>query len=121
MLTNAVFVLIGTAVLGTLLAAVRLHGPTRPPIPFVGLLHGALGATGLILVLVAPSRASAAQAGVGQFRQIAAVALVLAFLFGLWIFRARVARRTLSFGVVGVHALLAVTGVVVLGAYLFAG
>lgn len=122
MLTNAAFVLIAAVVLGSLLAVVQLQRPARPPIPwFVGLVHGGLGAAGLILMLLAPARAGAVQAGAGQFRQIAAIALVLAFLLGLWIFRTRVASRSLSFGVVGVHALLAITGVVLLGAYLAAG
>ncbi|MBV8455803.1 MAG: hypothetical protein JO122_04220 [Acetobacteraceae bacterium] len=46
---------------------------------------------------------------------------MLALMAGLWIFRARVSKRPLSFGVVGVHALLAIRGVVLLGAYLAAG
>lgn len=122
MLTVAAFVLIGAVVLGTLLAVVQLQRPAQPPIPwFVGGLHGAIGAAGLVLMLLAPVRASAAQAGAGPFRQIAAAVLVLALLVGLWILRTRIARRTLSFGMVGVHALLAITGVVLLGAYLAAG
>lgn len=122
MLTDAAFLLLAAAALGTLLAVVQLQRPTRPPIPWVvGLLHGAIGTVGVVLTLLAPARASAAQAGAGPFKQIAVVALALAFLFGLWIFRARVAARPLSFGVVGVHAMFAITGVVLLGAYLAAG
>lgn len=122
MLTNSAFVLIGAVVLGTLLAVVQLQRPARPPIPWaVGLLHGGVGAAGLALMLLAPARAAAADAGAGQFRQLAAAALVLALLIGLWILRSRLARRRLSFGVVGVHALCGITGVVLLGAYLAAG
>ncbi len=49
MLTNSAFVLIGAVVLGMLLAIVQLQRPSRPPIPWpVGVLHGAIGAAGLV-------------------------------------------------------------------------
>ena len=122
MLADAAYLLIGAATLGSLLAIVQLQRPVSPPIPwYVGALHGMIGAAGTILMLAAPARAAAAVAGAQGFRVIAAVLLVLALMAGLWIFRARVSKRPLSFGVVGVHALLAISGVVLLGAYLATG
>ncbi len=114
--------LIGAATIGALLAVVQLQRVASPPIPwYVGVVHGMIGASGTILMLAAPARAAAAAGGAQGFRVIAAVLLVLALMAGLWIFRARVTKRPLSFGVVGVHALLAISGVVLLGAYLATG
>lgn len=122
MLTDAVFILLAAAALGALLAVVQLQRPTAPPIPWpVGVVHGLLGATGFALMLLAPAIPSAALAGAGSFRAIAAVFLALALLAGLFILRARLGRKHLSFGVVGVHALLAISGVVLLAGYLLAG
>ena len=57
MLTDAAFLLLAAAALGTLLAVVQLQRPTRPPIPWVvGLLHGAIGTVGVVLTLLAPAR-----------------------------------------------------------------
>ncbi len=122
MLTDAAFVLIAAATFGALLSVVQLQRPKSPPIPWpVGVLHGLLGAAGLALMLLAPAASHAAEAGAGGFRIMAAVLLGLALLAGLLILRARLGRRRLSFTVVGVHALLAISGVVLLGAYLAAG
>ncbi len=122
MLASAAYLLIAAATIGALLAVVQLQGAARPPIPwFVGLVHGAIGAAGTIMLIVAPARAAASAGGAGGFREFAAVLLGLALLAGAWIFRSRVTRRPLSFGLVGVHALLAISGVVLLGAYLAAG
>jgi hypothetical protein len=122
MLADAAYLLIGAATIGALLAVVQLQHVASPPIPwYVGAVHGMIGASGTILMLAAPARAAAAAGGAQGFRAIAAVLLVLALMAGLWIFRARVTKRPLSFGVVGVHALLAISGVVLLGAYLATG
>lgn len=122
MLTNAAYVLIGAVTLGALLAVVQLQAVGKPPVPWpVAMLHGLLGIAGLTLMLLAPAASHAVQAGAGGFRAIAAVLLGLALLAGGLILRARIARRPLSFGLVGVHALLAISGVVLLGAYLAAG
>lgn len=122
MLTNAAFVLIGAVTLGALLAVVQLQATGKPPIPWpVAMLHGLLGMAGLALMLLAPAASHAVQAGAGSFRAIAAVLLGLALLAGVLILRVRIARRPLTFSLVGVHALLAISGVVLLGAYLAVG
>ncbi|HEY6431777.1 MAG TPA: hypothetical protein VIZ17_07310 [Acetobacteraceae bacterium] len=122
MLTDAAFVLIGAVTLGVLLAVVQLQALGKPPIPWpVAMLHGVTGAAGLVMVLAAPAGARGVETGTTGFRAIAVVLLVIALLVGGLILRARVARRRLSFTLVGVHALLAISGVVMLGAYLAAG
>jgi hypothetical protein len=119
MLADSAFILIAAATFGALLSVVQLQRPKSPPIPLpVGVLHGLLGATGLTLMLLAPAASNSSQAGAGGFRMMAAVLLGLALLMGLLILRARLGRRRLSFTVVGVHAFLAISGVVLLGAYL---
>jgi len=121
-LTDAAFVLIAALTFGALLAIVQLQATGKPPIPWpLAMLHGALGIAGLIMMLAAPAAAHAAETGTSAFRAIAATLLVLALLVGLMILRARIARRRLSFTLVGVHAMLAISGVVLLGAYLAAG
>jgi hypothetical protein len=121
-LADAAFVLIAALTFGALLAVVQLQPGGKPPIPWpVAMLHGALGLVGIILMLLAPAAPHAAEAGAAGFRAISAVLLGLALLAGLFILRVRVARRRLSFSLVGVHALLAISGVVLLGAYLAVG
>lgn len=122
MLTDAAFVLIGAVTLGALLAVVQLQAPGKPPISWaVAMLHGVLGAAGLAMVLAAPAAARGAETGTTGFRAVAVGLLVIALLLGVLILRARIARRRLSFTLVGVHALFAISGVVLLGAYLAVG
>ena len=122
MLADSAWLLIAAATIGALLAVVQLQRPARPPIPwYISVVHGLIGAAGTALMLAAPARAAAAATGAGAFRAIAAVLLLLALAAGLWILRSRITGHRLSFSVVGVHALLAISGVVLLGAYLAAG
>lgn len=120
MLTDAAFVLIGAVTLGALVAVVQLQAPGRPPIPWaVALLHGVLGAAGLAMVLAAPAVAhGGAATGTTGFRATAVVLLLVALGLGMLILWTRIRRRPLSFTLVGVHALFAISGVVMLGAYL---
>ncbi len=89
MLLLSFSVLVAAALLGSCLAA--LHLPTGkamlPGWP-LGLLHGLLGAAGLVMLLLAlrgPPRGEAM--GVGPFGRIAAVLLAMALLAGLAILR----------------------------------
>jgi hypothetical protein len=121
-LAASAVVLIAAAAFGVLLAIVQLRRADTPPVPLpVSGLHGLSGAIGLGLLLLAPRASHAAETGTGGFRSIAAVLLALALLAGLFILRARITRRPLSSGLVGVHAFLAISGVILLGAYLVAG
>jgi hypothetical protein len=121
MLTYSFLLLLAAVVLGAVLAIVQLRsaGP-RVPWP-AGALHALLGASGTAIAALAPAQAAAAQVGTGGFRGIGVVLLCLALAVGLVIIRGRILGRRLGSTVVGVHALLAISGVVVLGAYLAVG
>jgi hypothetical protein len=122
MLADAVLVLLAALALGAVLAIEQLRTAGAPRIPLpVGILHALLGTCGLSLAAFAPSEAAAAQAGAGGFRRIGAALLCLALAVGLVILRRRVLRHNLTTTLVGIHALLAISGVVVLGAYLAVG
>lgn len=119
MLTDAAFVLIGAITLGVLLTVVQLQSPRKPPIPWpVAMLHAVIGAAGLAMVLAAPALAHSDATGTAGFRQTAAVLLVMTLLLGALILRTRIRRHPLSFTLVGLHALFAISAVVILGAYL---
>lgn len=122
MLFDAVLLLIAALALVAALAIVQLRGARPPGTPWpAGVLHGLLGAGGTALAALAPAVAGAAQAGAGGFRQIGVALLCLALAVGLVILRRRILGRRLTTTLVGVHALLAISGVVVLGAYLAVG
>jgi hypothetical protein len=97
------------ALLGTALAGLHLKGGL-PRWPF-GVLHGLLGGVGLgalLLALHGPPRGEAM--GVGSFGRVAAVLLAAALR-----------RRRVPGVVIGAHAFVAVSGVVVLAAYTLVG
>ena len=86
-----------------------------------GIVHGSLGLAGFVLLLAGlggPARG--AQQGAGSFGYIAAGFVGSAVLLGLVVFAARIRRRAPSMLAVGVHATLAVGGLVMLAAYLAA-
>lgn len=121
MLTDAFLLVFAALALGAILAIVQLRSASSPRIPWpAGALHALLGASGTALAALAPA-AAAAQAGAGGFRWIGVVLLCLAVAAGLVILRGRILGRRLTTTLVGVHALLAISGVVVLGAYLAVG
>ena len=122
MLADAVLVLLAALAFGAVLAIVQFGraGPPRIPLP-VGILHALLGAGGTGLAALAPSEAGAAQAGAGGFQRIGVALLCLALAVGLVILRRRVLGRRLTTSLVGIHAFLAISGVVVLSAYLAVG
>jgi len=97
----------------------------RPPVPGGRAGRGAAGGAA-----IARGRAAAAALaqpgppappGTGGFRLAAAVVLGLALLAGLTILAVRLWRGRYGTGVVGVHAALAIAGLAVLAAWLFAG
>ena len=94
-------------------ASVRVRWP--------GILHGSLGTAGFILLalgLRGPARG--AEQGAGSFGITAAALVGAAVLLGATILIARMRHRPPSMLAVGVHATLAVGGLVLLAAYVAA-
>jgi hypothetical protein len=136
----AAFIILGSAVvLGAVLAVLHLRSgtagappqrpphrppdrpPDRPPWPFAA-LHGSLAVAGLAclaLALRGPPRGL--DHGTASFGVIAAVLLTLAALVGARLLTARVFNRPIAAATIGIHATLAVSGFVILAAYIFAG
>ncbi len=86
-----------------------------------GWLHGSLRLSGFVLLLAGlggPIRG--AQQGAGSFGFIVACFLGAAAVLGVLVFAARLRHRAPSTLAVGVHATLAVGGLVMLAAYLSA-
>jgi hypothetical protein len=123
MVLLAFVLLLIAALLGTVLAALHLRTlPAKPPGRALGALHGLLGLTGLGVLLLAlrgPPRGEAL--GVGNFGRIAAVLLAAALLAGVGVLAARLRYRRVPGLVIGVHATIAVSGVVILAAYTLIG
>jgi hypothetical protein len=109
--------------LGGGLAAAHLHAaPGRLRGWWLGAVHGVLGVAGFGALLVAlrgPPRGVAM--GVGSFGASAAVLLAMALIAGLGILVVRLRGRRVGSLVVGVHATVAISGVVVLAAYVLVG
>ena len=123
MLLLSFSLLLIAALLGVALSVAHLRSEdtTRPAWPF-GALHGTLGIIGLVVLLLAlrgPPRGEAM--GVGAFGQIAAVLLTMAALAGLAMFVAFGRRRRIPGLAIGIHAMIAISGVVVLAAYTLVG
>ena len=93
----------------------------RPPRLWFGVVHGLLGGIGFVTLLFAlrgPPHGAAM--GVAQFGKVAAVLLAVALMLGLVVFVLRVRRRA-SGPVIGIHAVIAISGIVVLAAYALMG
>ncbi len=117
MLLLSLFMLCAGATLGLGLAL--LHGLGRPPALSAGLAHGTLGLGGLAVLMAAlggPPRGVAL--GGASFGVFAAVMLAATALAGLLILTARARRWRPSALLIGLHATLALFGVVILAAYL---
>jgi hypothetical protein len=122
MLLLSFIVLLLAALLGSVLAAMHLRAENTPRGWLPGVLHGLLGAIGFPLLLLAlrgPPRGEAM--GIGAFGRIAAVLLALALVAGLAILIARLRYRRIPGLVIGIHATIAISGVVILAAYAFVG
>jgi hypothetical protein len=110
-------VALGLAALGGLtLAAIRLSGTPRPP-TWMALGHGAVAASGLILLSYA-----AVMSGIPGLAQIALGVLVLAAIGGAGIFLGfHMRQRALPIPIVIGHGLLALTGFILLLVTVFRG
>jgi hypothetical protein len=120
MLTAAFITLAVAVLLGSGLALLHGRDAAAPPWP-LGALHGliAIGGLGcLVLALRGPPRGL--DQGTGSFGTIACVLIALAALAGLALLAARLRKRRMSATLIGVHATLAISGFVVLLAYVLA-
>jgi hypothetical protein len=122
MLLFSFCLLLIAALVGSLLAALHLQAETARPGAMFGVLHGLLGAVGfaaLLLALQGPARGAAM--GVGSFGRVAATLLSVALLAGLLIVAMRLLARPIPGLVIGIHATIAVSGIVILAAYTLVG
>ncbi|MGH6677279.1 MAG: hypothetical protein ACRECE_13770 [Xanthobacteraceae bacterium] len=121
MLEISFAVLLLAVALGTLLALLHLRpGRASPPWPF-GALHGLIAAGGFGLLLGSlggPPRGLIN--GTAEFGVFAAALFALALIAGLGLLALLRAGRRPGF-LIAVHAALAITGFVLLAAYVFAG
>lgn len=104
MQTAAVLLGVG-AVGGLLMAGIRLKGSERPP-SSIAMLHGALAAAGLTLLIY-----GAVTVGIPPMAQLAIVVLLAAGLVGAWInVRYHSQMLALPIPTMLIHALVAVVG-----------
>jgi hypothetical protein len=104
MLTVAVVLFLVAALAGLVMATGIFRG-RKPPIP-LALIHGALAATALVLVLLVAAAPNAM-----PIVKYAAAGLVLAALGGFFLFSFHLRDKAHPKAVVVLHALLAVSGV----------
>lgn len=120
MLTVAFIVLAAAVALGSVLAVLYLGGRTMPAAPWpLSAVHGLLGIGGLCclaLSLGGPPRG--ADLGVASFGAVAAALLAMAALAGGGVMMTHRIRRRRAGTLLALHAMLAVSGFVVLAAYL---
>jgi hypothetical protein len=122
MLLLAFALLLATALLGAVLATLHLRTERRPPGPIYGALHGLIGIAGFIALLLAlrgPPRGVAM--GVGDFGRVAAALLAVALILAIPVVLMRLRHRRVPGVVIGAHATIAVSGVVILAAYTLVG
>ncbi len=122
MLTAAFAVLAIAVALGSLLGVLHLReGAGLPPWPLAA-LHGLFAIGGLtLLALALRGPARGASQGTAGFGAAAAAILVVAALVGATLLVARLRKGRAAQGLIGLHAMIAITGFVVLAAYFFAG
>lgn len=123
MLNAAFFALAAAVLLGTALAFLYLRTETGLVAPWpLAALHGLVGIGGfscLLLALRGPS--TGLDQRNGSFEVMSAILFALTALVGVGIFTAHLLKRRRAGTLIAIHAMLAVSGFVVLAAYLFAG
>jgi hypothetical protein len=122
MLIAAFAILAAAVALGTALAIIHLRGEAAPKAPWpLRALHGVVGLAGfscLLLSLSGPPRGS--DQGVASFGAISAGLIALAALAGIAVLVVHVVKKRRAGSLIGLHATLAVSGFVILAAYLLA-
>jgi hypothetical protein len=122
MLTAAFASLAAAVALGSALAVIHMRGRTAAAIPWpLGAAHGLLGIAGLTCLLLSlrgPPRGL--DQGVASFGAISAGLIALAALAGGGILFMHVVKKRRAGSLIALHATLAVTGFVILVAYLSA-
>ncbi len=123
MLVATILVLGAAVLVGSVLALQYLRTVEAPNTPWpLKALHGLLGIAGLcMLALGLRGPPHGLDQGVGSFGIIAASLLTLAALVGVVLLAVNILKRRLAGVMIGIHATIAVTGFVVLAAYVFAG
>jgi len=120
-LTASFYFLTLAAVAGTILGLLHLRGAdgaARPPL-MVGMVHGAIGAVGLALLLpVAFGPPRAAAAGAALFGPLAAWLFGVALLTGAIVL---IRRRRGPYVTMAIHAGIAITAYVILLAWYLLG
>src|SRR4029077_21813 len=114
MLLASFTMLLIAAASGSVLAMLGFRPEVPPPARVYGVLHGCLGAGGFAALLVAlrgPQRGVAM--GVGSFGAIAAVLLGAALLAGLIMLAIRLRARQMPGLIIGIHATIAISGIVI--------
>lgn len=122
MLTAALAILGAAVLLGTGLALRQLRTSASAVPAWLKATHGLIALVGLACLLLGlrgPPRGLAA--GTGAFGTIAAVLIGGAALIGGTIFAMHLCKKRGSGALIGVHATLAVSGFVILAAYVLAG
>jgi len=123
MLIIAAFVILAVAVLlGSVLAVLHLQTEGSTPPWSLAALHGLLAISGLIclaLALRGPPRGL--DQGVASFGIIATLLITLAALIGVALLAKRIFKTRIAGIMIGIHATLAVSGFVILAAYVLVG
>ena len=120
-MTAAFWTLASAVVLGSAVAIVDLRrGSAGGKSWLLAAVHGTLAVSGFgLLVWALPGSSRGLYSGTASFGVIAAVFLTLALLIGLGMLSARLLHKRFPGVLIGAHATLAVSGVVILAAYLF--
>jgi len=122
MLAAAFVIFCITVLLGAGLAVLYLRAKAAPPPWPLAALHGLFGIGGvccLALALRGPPRGLAQ--GTASFGIVAAALITLAALLGGWFLAAHIFKRPITGTMIGIHAALAISGFVILAAYVFVG
>jgi hypothetical protein len=117
---HAAFTILGIAVLlGAVLFVMHLRNTgAADATPWLAAVHGTIGVGGLVCLLFALSNPLLRpDQGTAGFGTISGVLLALAALFGAGIFVIRLASKGRVSALIAIHATIAISGFVILAAY----